>query len=123
MYSICVFTCHLLLAEDNPYEVAKSSLFKDCIPDKEKMAEYTTMIQLWEPVAHDVIGFMDGVAVLSECTSETIEQNAMYSGYYSHTMVNNIIAYGADGKVFLCGINFPGSLHDGSICTNILPYI
>ena len=74
-------------------------------------------------MAHDVVGFMDAGAVLSGCTSETIEQNKMYSGYYSDTMVNNIIAYGADGKVFLCGINFPGSWHDGSICTNILSNI
>ncbi len=59
----------------------------------------------------------------SECTSELIEQNAMYNGYHSDTMVNNIIAYGPDGKVFLCTINFPGSWHDGSIVANILRYI
>jgi len=38
-------------------------------------------------------------------------------------MVNNIIAYGPDGQVFLCAINFPGSWHDRSITANILPYI
>jgi hypothetical protein len=37
----------------------------------------------------------------SECMLEPIEQNAMYSGYHSDTMVNNIFAYGPDGKVFL----------------------
>jgi hypothetical protein len=38
-------------------------------------------------------------------------------------MVNNIIAYGPDGKVFLTAINFPSSWHDGSMTANILPYI
>jgi hypothetical protein len=66
---------------------------------------------------------MDGLALTSECTSELIEQNTMYNGYHSDTMVNNIIACGPDGKVFLCAINFPGSWHDGSITANILPYI
>jgi hypothetical protein len=38
-------------------------------------------------------------------------------------MVNNIFAYGPDGKVFLAAINFSGSWYDGSITANILPYI
>ncbi len=38
-------------------------------------------------------------------------------------MVNSIIAYGPNGKVFLCTIHFPRSWHDGSITANILPYI
>ena len=120
--SVCSRVLRRLL-KTIPRKLRNHDFSKVVFPDEEKMAEYATMIQLREPVAHDVIGFMDGVAVLSECTSETIEQNAMYSGYYSDTVVNNVIAYGADGKVFLCAINFPGSWHDGSICTNILPFI
>jgi hypothetical protein len=58
------------------------------------------MLESWEPLAHDVIGFMDSVALPSECTFETLEQNTVYRGYYSDTMVSNEIAYGADGMVF-----------------------
>ena len=47
----------------------------------------------------------------------------MYSGYHSDTMINNVFAYGPDGKVFLFAINFPGSWHVGSICARILPHI
>jgi hypothetical protein len=54
----------------------------------------------------NIIGFLDGLSLTSECSSEVIEQNAMYSGYHSDTMVSNIFAYGPDGKVFLCAINF-----------------
>jgi hypothetical protein len=71
----------------------------------------------------DVIGFMDGMSLTSECTSEPLVQNSMYSGYHSDTMVNNLFAYAPDGKVIFCAINFPGSWHDGSIMANVLPYI
>jgi hypothetical protein len=92
-------------------------------PNAEKMENFARLINQREPEFDDVIGFMDGVALTSECTPKPIEQNAMYSGYHIDTMVNNLFAYGPDGKAFLCAINFPGSWHDGSITANILPYI
>jgi hypothetical protein len=92
-------------------------------PDAEKMEYFARLIHQPEPKVDDVIGFKDGLSLISECTSEILEQNAMYSHYHSDTMENNIIAYGPDGKVFLCAINFPGSWHNGSITANILLYI
>ncbi len=86
-------------------------------------ARFAQLIQEREPTVDDVIGFMDGLALMSECTSDELEQNAMYNGYHSDTMVNNVFAYGPNGKVFLRAINFPGSWLDGSIKANILPYI
>jgi hypothetical protein len=56
----------------------------------EKMENFDSLINQQEPEVDDVIGFMDGVTLTSECTSEPIEQNAMYSGYHSDTMVNNL---------------------------------
>jgi hypothetical protein len=76
-------------------------LAKVKIPDEEKMAQFARNIQEREPEVDDVIGFMDGLALTSECTSKLIEQNAMCNGYHSDTVVNNIIAYGPNGKVFL----------------------
>ena len=98
-------------------------LAKVKFPSEEKMAHFAQLSQEREPAVDDVIGFMDGLALTSECTSDELEQNAMYNGYHSDTMVNNVFVYGPDGKVFLCAINFPGSWHDGSITANILPYI
>jgi hypothetical protein len=76
-----------------------------------------------QPAVDDVIGFMDGVSLTSECTSKPVVQNSMYSGYHSDTMVNNLFAYCPDGRVIFCAINFPGSWHDGSIMANVLPYL
>ena len=58
------------------------------------------MINAREPLVDDVIGFMDGVSLPTECTSEELEQNAMYDGYTCDTAVNNVLAYGPDVRFF-----------------------
>ena len=70
-----------------------------------------------------MIGFMDGVALKTECTSKRVMQNAFYSRYECDTVVNNVFTYGPDGKVFLAAINFPGSWADGSLCARFLDSI
>jgi hypothetical protein len=92
-------------------------------PNEEKMQQFASMVELREPSVTDVIGFMDGVSMTSECTNERITQNAYYCGYSCDTMVNNIIAYGPDGKVFFCAINYPGSWADGSLTARFLHHI
>ena len=42
-----------------------------------------------EHKVRDVIGFMDGLCLNTECTSEPLEQNSIYSGYHSDTMIND----------------------------------
>ena len=68
----------------------------------------------------DILGFLDGVLFLVQCTDERIRQNAMYCGYNCDTMVNNVFAYGPDGKVFFAAINFPGSWADGALTAQFL---
>ena len=89
-------------------------------PDREKMREYAAMVQLREPLVDDIIGFMDGVSFPAECTDDRFIQNAMYCGYDCDTTVNNVFAYGPDGKVFFAAINFPGSWADGSLTARFL---
>jgi hypothetical protein len=116
----CTITAMLLLVVE---KLKRHPLARVKFPDVDQMASFAGQIKSREPEVDDVIGFMDGLSLTSECTSEMLEQNSMYNGYHSDTMVNNLIAYGSDGKVFLCVVNFPGSWHDGSITANILPYI
>jgi hypothetical protein len=80
------------------------------------MALFAQLIQGREPSVDDVIGFLDRLSLASECSSEVIKQNTMYNGNHSDTMVNNIFAYGG-------AINFPGCWHDGSLTSNVFPYI
>jgi hypothetical protein len=88
--------------------------------DDLKMREYVDMVQAREPLADDVIGFMDGVFFQTECTSKRVEQNAFYCGYDCNTMVNNVFAFGPDGKVFFAAVSFPGSWADCSLTARFL---
>ncbi len=83
-------------------------------PDRDKMREYAPMVQTREPLVDNIIGFMDGVSFPAKCTDDCIAQKAIYCGYDCDTMVNNVFAYGPDGKVFFAAINFPSSWADGS---------
>ena len=100
------------------HDIAKVSF-----PSPEKMQQFALMVNHWEPTISDVIGFMDGISFTSECTSECITQNAFYCGYDCDTTVNNVFAYGPDGKVFICAINYPVSWADSSLTARFLPHI
>ena len=69
-------------------------------PNEQKMREYADMIRMRGPTIDNVIGFMDGLGMATEMTSERIQQNAYYCGYDCDTMVNNVLVFGPDGKVF-----------------------
>jgi len=88
----------------------------------EQMEYYAQLIHEQEHAVDVVIGFINGVSLTSESTSEPVVQNSMYSGYHSDTMVNNLVGYGPDGRVIFCAINFLRSMHGGSITANISPY-
>ncbi len=59
-------------------------------PNVEKMQLFLDMISVQEPTVNNVIGFMDGLGLTTECTDERIMQNAYYCSYDCDTMVNNI---------------------------------
>ena len=92
-------------------------------PDAVKMREFVDMIQEREPLVSNIIGFMDGVSFPAECTDKRVEENSYYCGYDCDTMVNNVFAYGPDGKVFFAAINVPGSWADGSLTARFLGHL
>jgi hypothetical protein len=92
------------LLQDHPFAWVK-------FPDEEKIRQFTDTVQLCKPAVSDIIGFMNGVSFPVECTDKRIKQN----GYSCDTTVNNVFAYGPDGKVFFCKIKFPGSWVDSSL--------
>ena len=77
------------------------------------MHMFASLINNRDHNINDVIGFMDGVLLATECTSEATIQNTFYNGYECNAVVNNVFAFGPDGKVFIAAINCPGSWADG----------
>jgi hypothetical protein len=88
-----------------------------------KCSNFLEMISIREPTISNVIGFMDGLGLATEMTDERIEQNAYYCGYDCDTMVNNVLVFGPNGKVFFCAINYPGSWSDGTLTTCFFSHI
>ena len=87
------------------------------------MQRFAEMISTREPTILIVIGFMDGLGLATEMTDERIEQNAYFWGYDCDTMVNNVLVFGPDGKVFFCAINYPGSWSDGTLAARFFSHI
>ena len=92
-------------------------------PDNEKMHEFAHMIRMREPLAEDVIGFMDGLSLPWACDPDEYIQNSYYNAYHADTMVNNVMAYGPDGKGFLAALNFPGSWHDSAVIMELIGFL
>jgi hypothetical protein len=92
-------------------------------PDEQKMQRFAEMISIRKLTISNVIGFMDGLELATEMTDERIEQNAYYCGYYCDTMVNNVLVFGPDGKVFFCAISYPGSWSDGTLTVCFFSHI
>ena len=78
-------------------------------PDEQKMQQFVEMISICEPTISNVIGFMDGLGLATEMTDERIQQNAYYCGYDCDTMVNNVLVFGPDGKVFFVPLIIRGA--------------
>jgi hypothetical protein len=92
-------------------------------PNEQKMRWFADMISLREPTIANIIGFMDGLGLATEMTSERLQQNPYYCGYDCDTMVNNVLVFGRDGKVFFCAINYPGSWSDGTLTARFFTHI
>ncbi len=82
-------------------------------PNEQKMQRFAEMISLREPLILNVIGFMDGLGLLTEMTDKKIVQNAYYCGYDSDTAINNVLVFGPDGKVFFLHLIIHGASQMG----------
>jgi hypothetical protein len=76
--SVCSSDVHHML-NVFPCELCNHAFSQIMFPDEEKKAEYASMIESWEPLAHDVSDLMDGSSLPSKCTSETLDQNVLHT--------------------------------------------
>lgn len=89
-------------------------------PGPAKKAEYAAMVHAREPSVHNCIGFIDGCSIATQCSDEPVAQSSHYNGYYHDTAVNNVFAFAPDGKIIYACINYPGSWHDTSVCSDLI---
>jgi hypothetical protein len=89
-------------------------------PNFEEMTRYAELVRRREPSVRGVIGFLDGLSLPTQCSSEEDEQNAFYNGYYHDTAVNNIFLFSPLGKILFACINCPGSWHDSIVAAPLI---
>lgn len=93
----------------------ESSFCKDRAPKWRKNVKVGKDAQQNEPMADDVIGFMDGLSFILNCLLKRWRIVPCIMGIPAI----NVFTYGFDGTVFLCGLYFVGSIHDWSIDANL----
>jgi len=64
-------------------------------PNEARIPLYLDMVSAREPTVTKV-----SLGLTTECTDERRTQNVYYCGYDCDTMVNNVLVFGPDGKVF-----------------------
>ena len=78
-------------------------------PDEHEMREYADMVQLQEPEVDDIIGFMDSVLFCMNAQMSGLSRT-FFCIYDCDTTVNNVFAFGLDGKVFFLPLMFLGQM-------------
>ena len=93
-------------------------------PDTDEEKEYfASLIAHREPSIRNCIGFVDGVSIAVQCSSEVQAQNKDYNGYKHDTNVNNVLAFAPTGKVIYAALNYPGSWHDSTVCAGLIDVV
>ena len=90
--------------------------------DDEKQC-FASMIEQREPSVKNCIGFVDGISIPVQCSSEITEQNKDYNGYKHDTNVNNVLAFAPTGKVIYAALNYPGSWHDSTVSQELIELV
>jgi hypothetical protein len=91
-------------------------------PTLEEKEYWSSLVNRREPMARNVIGFVDGLAIAVQCNESEEEQSIDYNGFNCDTRCNNVFAFSPLGKVFFALINGPGSWHDTHVAQPLITH-
>ncbi|CAE6430030.1 unnamed protein product [Rhizoctonia solani] len=84
-------------------------------PSEDEMAYFAELIQRRHPTIEGAFGFIDGLSLPVETSSDPHQQELMYNGWLHSHRIGNILVFAPDGRVIACRLNAPGSWHDARI--------
>lgn len=84
-------------------------------PTPDEMREFARLVSKRESTIKNIIGFVDGLSLPVQCSSDPEDQARMHNGYYNDSRINNVLAFSPKGKIFYASYNFPGSWHDSQV--------
>jgi hypothetical protein len=55
-----------------------------------------------------------------QCSENEVSQTEYYNGHHKDTMINNVFAFSAEGKIIHATVNCPGSWHDSHAAVHLM---
>ncbi|KAG8793004.1 hypothetical protein FRC12_004211 [Ceratobasidium sp. 428] len=88
-------------------------------PSEDEMTYFAELIQRRHPTIEGAFGFIDGLSLPVETSSDPREQEMMYNGWLHSHRIGNIFVFAPDGRIIACKLNAPGSWHDARIARDV----
>ncbi|KAG8724940.1 hypothetical protein FRC09_011831 [Ceratobasidium sp. 395] len=88
-------------------------------PSEDEMAHSSELIRRRHPAINGAFGFIDGLSLPVETSSDPREQERMFNGWLHSHRIGNILVFAPDGRVIACRLNAPGSWHDARIARDV----
>jgi len=64
---------------------------------------------------HDVFCVADGLKMTFESCDGLTKESMYYNGWKSSHYVSNLFVFSIDGRIIMCTVNTPGSVHDSTL--------
>ncbi|QRW03575.1 DDE superfamily endonuclease [Ceratobasidium sp. AG-Ba] len=90
-------------------------------PTPAEMANFAHLINRRHPAIDGAFGFIDGLSLPAQTSSDPRIQEATYNGWHHSRRINNILVFAPTGCVITCKLNAPGSWHDARVAQHIYP--
>ena len=86
-------------------------------PTGDEIEGYIDAIGAKYPIMEEerVWGACDGLKIKLQTSTNYAKQNHNYNGYASGTYINAVYVFAPDGRIRICTINCPGSMHDSTM--------
>ena len=86
-------------------------------PTADEIEDYIAAIGAKYPIMGEerVWGAADGLKIKLQTSSHYIKQSHNYNGYTHGTYINAVYVFAPDGRIRMCTINCPGSMHDSTM--------
>ncbi|KAG9125513.1 hypothetical protein FRC07_007295 [Ceratobasidium sp. 392] len=88
-------------------------------PSRAEMTHSASLIQRRHPNIEGAFGFVDGLSLPVETSSDPQEQETMYNGWLHSHRISNVLVFAPDGRIIACKLNAPGSWHDARVAQHI----
>ncbi|EUC59327.1 DDE family endonuclease [Rhizoctonia solani AG-3 Rhs1AP] len=88
-------------------------------PSPDEMDAFSAMIQQRHPAIWGAFGFVDGLNLPVETSSDLQLEESTYNGWLHSHRIGNIFVFAPNGCIIACKLNAPGSWHDFCVARHV----